>query len=95
MKSTEFSSGFCEEYSEKDWNPPCSMDPGMGFNAPTFPFSNFEMGQRDDIYCSSSSKSLLLHIILNWSLQLPFRPSLICICREIIFASSIREFCIG
>jgi hypothetical protein len=55
MKGTEFSAGFCEEYSEKDWNSPCSMDPEMGFNAPTsFLFSNFEMGQKDDIYCSSS-----------------------------------------
>ncbi|KAF3320477.1 transcription factor bHLH49-like protein [Carex littledalei] len=32
------------------------MDPAMGFNAPTtFPFSNFQMGQRDDMYCSSSN----------------------------------------
>ncbi|KAF3338203.1 hypothetical protein FCM35_KLT17040 [Carex littledalei] len=56
MKSPEFSAGFCEEYSEKDWNSPVPMDPEMGFNAPTtYPFSNFQMGQRDDMYCSSSN----------------------------------------
>ncbi|XP_078171215.1 transcription factor bHLH74-like [Carex rostrata] len=56
MKSPEFSTSFCEEYSEKDWNSPVPMDPEIGFNAPnSFPFSNFQMGQRDDMYCSSSN----------------------------------------
>lgn len=67
MKSPEFSASFCEEYSEKVWNSPVPMDPEIGFNAPnSFPFSNFEMGQRDDMYCSSSSKCLSYLIIISY-----------------------------
>ncbi|KAJ3697632.1 hypothetical protein LUZ61_001337 [Rhynchospora tenuis] len=65
MKSPEFSAGFSEEYSEKDWNSLVPMDPEMGFNVPSsFPFSNLEMGQRNDVYCSSSN-SLQRDLVVN------------------------------
>ncbi|KAJ4755734.1 BHLH transcription factor [Rhynchospora pubera] len=65
MKSSEFPAGLSEEYSEKDWNSLLPMDPEVGFNVPTsFPFSNLEMVQRDDIYCSSSN-SLQRDLVVN------------------------------
>ncbi|KAJ1697218.1 hypothetical protein LUZ63_005730 [Rhynchospora breviuscula] len=65
MKSSEFPAGLSEEYSEKDWNSLLPMDPEVGFNVTTsFPFSNLEMVQRDDIYCSSSN-SLQRDLVVN------------------------------
>ncbi|KAJ4762608.1 BHLH transcription factor [Rhynchospora pubera] len=65
MKSSEFPAGLSEEYSEKDWNSLLPMDPEVGFNVPTsFPFSNLEIVQRDDIYCSSSN-SLQRDLVVN------------------------------
>ncbi|KAJ3672821.1 hypothetical protein LUZ60_006195 [Juncus effusus] len=56
MKNSGFGADFSEEYVEKDWYP-IAMDPKMGLinGSNDFPSYNFELAQRDDLYCSSSS----------------------------------------